>query len=159
MWSNYYKTYSVNKSSENLNDSLEPIIIYLEVKQPDTSWWKPSFSYFGNTICQIRIINNSADSIIIVKPEGYLSLALQAFKDSQWIMIESILYPECGWSYRARFNDTLKPNYEIQTYAELYDGDINTKYRLIFCPNVKMPQRKYYYSNEIPGKIEKCKLH
>lgn len=170
-----YYTMAINNITYNDNSTQhDSLKIYLEDKLPPINWWRTSIEnkdpnpnynitknikYINQKL--VRIVNTSHKNILIIKPDGLLVFVLQAKNEkNEWIGLESLITPYCVWSYKDRFNDTLKPNYEIQTFTELFPGDFKTRYRLMFVfytdKSFKNPQ--YYYSNEIEGTITRCKL-
>jgi hypothetical protein len=170
-YASYYRM-DIKKFTSIENPSSNLIQIILEDVLPPIQWWRtsisqgqtPNFSitekkkYLNQKL--VRILNTSNTERILINPDHRLSLALQAKNEAgKWVTIEKFDTVEyCALSFKPHFNDTIKPNYECQTFTEFFPGEIKTKYRIFLFFREKNKKSQFYISNEIDGTIERCKL-
>lgn len=173
--SNNYYAMEITKADEmliqNENDSIQ---VFLENIRPPIKWWRTSISnkednrnytitnnvkYLNQLL--VRIVNRTNHDLTVINPDGRLPVGLQAKNNNNvWVNVEFLDNWYCLLSFNPKFDMILKPNYEIKSFAQLFPGDIKTKYRLVFVynPRADRNKRKYFYSNEVEGTIAKCKL-
>ena len=148
------------KSNFNFSDSL---CIILHDSLPPINWWNSTKKrpwQIYNKQKLVEIINTSKVPKFFMKPDRQLMLGLQAKNQKgEWEDVEEFFQGICGNSFKESYNDSLKTNEKWLSFVELPTVTIKTKYRLkLQLLTRNYPNHRFYYSNEINGKIELCRF-